>query len=192
MPFVLFVCAENRVRSVICEYRLRQILNSRGDSLAKAIEVASAGCGLTEEIIKKREAVGWIQNKNSFGLPPSLYAIESMRRRGMDISQSRSRELNETIAQKADLIIAFEDPHKEMIVSRYPIAKGKTFTLQEIVGYDGYLMNPYVMEGAYAFNSATKSWSLADWYEEGCITEVEHMLWWGVDKIIDFLKKKKN
>jgi protein-tyrosine-phosphatase len=189
MSLVLFVCSENRTRSVISEYRLRDLLSHREGKLAREIEVASAGCGWTPEDIKTREAKGEIVDKTPFGLPPRPYVIESMKRRGFDISESRSKELNEAIAQEADLVIVFEDVHKESILRRYPTAEGKVFTLQELVGYEGYLINPYYPDGAWVFNSETNSWGFSDWYLEACITEIEHMLWWGLDKIIGFLKK---
>jgi len=192
MSLVLFVCSENRARSIISEYRLRDLLSHMESKLAREIKVASAGCGWLPEDIKMREEKGEIvdKTKTPFGLPPHPYVIESMKRRGFDISESRSKELNEAVAQEADLVIGFEDFHKESILRRCPTTEGKVATLQELVGYDGYLTNPYSPDGAWVFNSETNSWGFSDWYLEACITEIEHMLWWGLDKIIDFLKKR--
>jgi protein-tyrosine-phosphatase len=191
MSLVLFVCAENRTRSVICEYRLRQLLIEKGGQLVKEIEVASAGCGWTPEDIEMHENKGEVQYKPLFGLPPHTYTIESMRRRGIDISHYRSKELNEATVRESKLIIVFEDAHKVITLSHYPMAERKVFTLQELVGYDGYLINPgYPPDGGWIFDPETNSWGFSDWYLEACITEIEHMLWWGLDKIIDLLKKQ--
>ena len=192
MLSVLFVCAVNRFRSVVGEYRLREMLNRGKDTLVQELEVTSAGCGLSPEDVKMLEAEGKLWDKPVFGLPPYPYAIDSMRRRGLDISTSRSKELTDAMVNRADLIIVFEDSQKQKILSLYSSANEKVFTLQELVGYTGYLANiDYSIPGCVP-NPDTKSWTFPDFYLEASITEIEHMLWWGIDKIIDFLKHSHN
>jgi protein-tyrosine-phosphatase len=126
------------------------------------------------------------ENKPVFGLSPYPYAIESMKRRGIDISGNRSKELTKAMADKADLIITFQDSQIEQISSLYPFSRGKIHTLQELVGYDGYIVNTdYSFPGA-APDSKTKGLAIPDSAQEGTIVEITHMIWWGTDRILGF------
>lgn len=190
MPkYVLFVCAVNRFRSVVAEGYLREIIHKRKDGLAKEIRVSSAGVGLSPEDIQLLAAHGAYWDRPVFGLPPYPYAIESMKRRRIDISRSRSKELTKPMADKANLIIVFQDSQIDQICSVYPLSEGKVYTLQELVGYDAYLVNTdYSFPGTVP-NPETKSLAMPDSYLEGTITEITHMIWWGIDRIIDFVRK---
>lgn len=192
MLTILFVCAVNRFRSVIGEYRLNEILSRRKDNLNLEIEVTSAGIGLSADDIELLEAEGKFWREPVFGLPPYPYAIASMRRRGLDISNSRSKELTREMVNKADLIIAFEDSQKQIILSPYNAVTGRVFTLQELVGYTGYLVNTdYSFPGAKP-NPETRSWTFPDSFLEASITEIEHMLWWGIDRFVEMLWEKND
>ena len=167
------------------------MLNKRRDELAQEVEVTSAGCEFSPEGIKMLQAEGKFWDKPLFGLPPHPYVIESMNRRGLDVSKSRSKELAEGMIAKADLVIAFNGSQKESILSLYPPAHVRVFTLQELVGYTGYLANTDYSNAGWVPNDETRSWTFPDSFHEATITEIEHMLWWGVDRIIDFLKRKQ-
>jgi protein-tyrosine-phosphatase len=92
------------------------------------------------------------------------------------------------MVDEADLIIVFQDSQIEQIVSLYPQSQGKVYTLQELVGYDGYVINiDYSYPGALP-NPETKSLLIPESCQEGTITEISHMIWWGLDRIIDLLK----
>ena len=190
MPkYVLFVCAVNRFRSVVAEYFLREIIHKRKDRLAKGIRVISAGVGLSPEDIQLLAAHGEHWDRPVFGIPPYPYAIESMKRRRIDISRSRSKELTKPMVDKADLIIVFQDSQRNEICSLYPLSEGKVYTLQELVGYDGYLVNTdYSFPGTVP-NPDTKALTMPDSCLEGSIAEITHMIWWGIDRILDFIKR---
>ena len=112
-----------------------------------------------------------------------------MKRRRIDISRSRSKELTKPMVDKTDLIIVFQDSQRDEICSLYPLSEGKVYTLQELVGYDGYLVNiDYSFPGVVP-NPETKSLAMPDSCVEGIITEITHMIWWGIDRILDFLKR---
>jgi protein-tyrosine-phosphatase len=186
---VLFVCAVNRLRSVVGEYYLREVISQRRDGLVAEIEVSSAGVGLSPEDIQLLASHGKQWDRPDFGLAPYPYAIESMKRRHIDISGSRSKELTKVMADRADLIIAFQDSQKSQICFLYPTSEGKAFTLQELVGYDGYLVGiDYAFPGTVP-NPETKSLTMPDSFLEGAVTEITHMIWWGINRIIDFVKK---
>jgi protein-tyrosine-phosphatase len=185
---LLFVCAVNRFRSVVAEYYLRELIQKRKDGLAREIRVSSAGVGLSPEDRQLLAAHGQHWDRPVFGLPPYPYATESMKRRRIDISGSRSKELAGATADGADLIIVFQDSQIDQIGSLYPPSRGKVYTLQGLVGYDGYLVNTdYSFPGTVP-DPATKALTIPDSYLEGTITEITHMLWWGLDRVINFLK----
>jgi len=184
---LVFVCAVNRFRSVVAEYYLKEIIRKRKDGI-KEIRVSSAGVGLSPEDRQLLAAHGQHWDRPVFGLPPYPYAIESMKRRQIDISGSRSKELTRAMADGADLIIVFQDSQRDQICSLYPPSQGKVYTLQGLVGYDGYLVNTdYSFPGTVP-NPETKALTMPDSCLEGTITEITHMLWWGLDRIIDLLK----
>jgi len=184
---LVFVCAVNRFRSVVAEYYLKEIIRKRKDGI-KEIRVSSAGVGLSPEDRQLLAAHGQHWDRPVFGLPPYPYAIESMKRRQIDISGSRSKELTRAMADGADLIIVFQDSQRDQICSLYPPSQGKVYTLQGLVGYDGYLVNTdYSLPGTVP-NPETKALTMPDSCLEGTITEITHMLWWGLDRIIDLLK----
>ena len=185
---VLFVCAVNRFRSVVAEYYLREIIQKRKGSL-KEIRVSSAGVGLSPEDIQLLAAHGEHYDRPVFGIPPYPYAIESMKRRQIDISGNRSKELTKAMVDEAELIIVFQDSQRDQICSLYPLSEGKVYTLQELVGYDGYLVNiDYSFPGTVP-NPETKALTMPDSCLEGSITEITHMIWWGIDRILDFIKR---
>jgi protein-tyrosine-phosphatase len=185
---VLFVCAVNRFRSVVAEYYLREIIRQRKNGPAKEIRVSSAGVGLSPEDIQLLADHGEHYDKPVFGIPPYPYAVESMKRRQIDISGNRSKELTKAMVDEAELIIVFQDSHRDKIVSLYPPSQGKVYTLQELVGYDGYVVNiDYSFPGTLP-NPETKSLLIPEPCQEGTITEVSHMIWWGLERIIDLLK----
>jgi protein-tyrosine-phosphatase len=185
---VLFVCAVNRFRSVVAEYYLREIIQQRKNRLAKEIRVSSAGVGSSPEDIQLLADHGQQYDKAVFGLPPYPYAVESMKRRQIDISGNRSKELTEAMVDEAELIIVFQDSQVEQIVSRYPQSQGKVYTLQELVGYDGYVVNIDYSFPDTRPNPETKSLLIPESCQEGTIAEISHMIWWGLERIIDSLK----
>jgi protein-tyrosine-phosphatase len=184
---VLFVCAVNRFRSVVAEYYLREIIQKRKGG-PKEIRVSSAGAGLSPEDIQLLAAHGEHYDRPVFGIPPYPYAIESMKRRQIDISGNRSKELTKAMVDEAELIIVFQDSQRDEICSLYPLSQGKVYILQDLVGYDGYVVNIDYSFPNTAPSPETKSLLIPEPCQEGTITEITHMLWWGLDRILDFLK----
>ncbi len=192
MSFILFVCAQNHNRSILCEHRLRQLLKERKDVKSGEIEVDSAGSGWPDkDYAQMYKITGQIQDKNVYGKPPDPFALNSMKRRGIDASQSRSKALTQDMVKKADLIVIFSPPYREHIISMFPEAEGKLYVLQELAGYPGYVANTLTPEGCMKYNSETKKWSFNEWYIEACLTEVDILLWWAVDKMLELVRKKK-
>jgi len=108
MKNVLFICTGNVCRSPMAEELLRSQLN--GD---RNIEVSSAGIGAVN------------------GQPPSSYAIEVMKEKGLDISRLRSQPIHQELVRKADCIFVMTYGHLDSLLLLYPSAAEKTFMLRE-------------------------------------------------------------
>ena len=77
------------------------------------IEVSSAGIGAGN------------------GQPPSSYAIEVMKEKGLDISRLRSQAIHQELVRKADCIFVMTYGHLDSLLLLYPSAAEKTFMLRE-------------------------------------------------------------
>src|SRR5207302_11011501 len=105
---VLFVCTGNICRSPIAEGLFRRMIGNRKD-----ISVASAGVHAVR------------------GQPPSLYAVEVLQERGVDISDLRSQPLTATLIDRATHIFAMTGGHLETIQMLFPNGMEKSFLLRE-------------------------------------------------------------
>ena len=128
---ILTVCTHNRTRSVMSMAMLQAGLDERlGAGRAR---VRSLGFGPE-------------------GLPAVPDAVEAMRRRGLDVSEHRSRRVTARGLDAADLILASEVDHVVKIASESPPAYRRAFTLPEFC--DRVATDPYA-EGRTLFEWAT-------------------------------------
>lgn len=111
---VLFVCFGNICRSPMAEVLLKKMLLER---LSKAVGIRVLSAGLS-----------------AYGGYVTGEAFEVMRKEGVDLSDFRSKPLTEEMVKKADLILTMERLHKNTILSLYPKARGRAFTLKEFAG----------------------------------------------------------
>ena len=65
------------------------------------------------------------------GQPPSLYAVEVLQERGVDISDLRSQPLTATLVEQATHIFAMTGAHLETIQMLFPQGMEKSFLLRE-------------------------------------------------------------
>lgn len=79
------------------------------------------------------------------GAPPSSYSVLALNEYpGGDLSGHRSRTFSKTDADEACLILTMEQKHKQHILSMYPDANQKVYTLKEYVyGDSGDIKDPY-------------------------------------------------
>jgi len=60
-------------------------------------------------------------------------AIEVMRRKGIDLSEHRAKQVTQEDIQQADLILTMTVGHRERLTRLYPYAADKIFTLKEYI-----------------------------------------------------------
>ncbi|MDR2117168.1 MAG: threonylcarbamoyl-AMP synthase [Planctomycetaceae bacterium] len=114
---ILFVCTGNTCRSPmaerICEFLIAQRLHCSLNQLEEyGIVVLSAGV-----------AVGYTA-------PANPHAIEVLRRKGLDLTDHRSQQLNETHVRFADHIFTMTRNHRETILSLWPSADARLNVLR--------------------------------------------------------------
>lgn len=114
----LFVCTGNTCRSPMAEALARVYLARHG------VEVRSRGLFALD------------------GRPASPESVAVLRRRGIDLSEHRSARLREEDLAWADVVLAMTAEHREALVSAFPEARAKIWTLTEWVsresGRDDY------------------------------------------------------
>ncbi len=104
---ILFVCTGNTCRSPmaerLCEKLLAERLRCSIDQLEEhGFVVMSAGVSA------------------GFDVPASRQAVETLSRRGLDLSDHRSQQINETQIRFADHVFALTRGHREAILSYWP------------------------------------------------------------------------
>ncbi|AMP15037.1 low molecular weight protein-tyrosine-phosphatase [Collimonas pratensis] len=70
------------------------------------------------------------------GAPADPFAIELMRRRGIDIEAHRGQQLRAWHCESAELILVMDLPQKQFIEKHYPTTRGKLFRLGEYGRFD--------------------------------------------------------
>jgi protein-tyrosine-phosphatase len=133
---ILTVCSHNRTRSVMMAALLESVLTDRlGEG---RVVVRSSGFGPE-------------------GIPAIDEAVTAMKRRGLDVSQHRSRTTTAALVDAADVIITAERDHVVKIAALSPPAFRRTMTLPELLarGADSPLAEPDALSEPGA---AVRSW----------------------------------
>src|ERR1035437_10345154 len=86
------------------------------------------------------ESVGsWAET----GQPASLEAPQTMQRRGLDISQHRSRPITAQLIEGFQLILTMETGHKEGLQVEFPGFASRVYLLSEMNGEFVTIRDPY-------------------------------------------------
>lgn len=115
---VLMVCTANQCRSPLAEHILRERLSETD----RGWRISSAGTHATTGTRMQRDAA------------------QILSERGISARGWRSRQLDRTMIDEADLILTAEHRHRELILAAAPEAQRRTFTLLQfarLVGRGG-------------------------------------------------------
>lgn len=111
---LLFVCTANQCRSPMAEVLARKWLADRG------VDAELASCGIMEG-----------------GVPASQGAVKAMARRGLELSEHRSRQMDSDTVGAASLILTMERRHLTSVAELSMPALERSFTLRELAELAG-------------------------------------------------------
>lgn len=118
---ILFVCTGNTCRSCMAE----AVANNLKSDTTIGVEFSSAGIYAVK------------------GQSASLNATKIMEEMGLDLTHHIAIPISEELLKEADLILTLTEAHKVLVLSNYPNAKDKTFTILQYVGETGDIEDPF-------------------------------------------------
>lgn len=99
------------------------------------------------------------------GLPASFLAILAMKEQGIDISNHRSRQVNQSLVESSDHVVGITARHTEALLAQFPelSSRIRTFPFPDIPDPFGSDLESY-----RAVRDLLQTWScrLLEWIEE--------------------------
>jgi len=89
---------------------------------------------------------------------------QALAARGLNLSAHRSRPLNSTLIQQADLILVMEEEHRRTVFHTWPQALRRTYLLSEMSGEHVDIADPYGLEQS-AYEATAEQ--IADYVQRG-------------------------
>jgi protein-tyrosine phosphatase len=96
------------------------------------------------------------------GQPADPLSVQIATEHGFDITAHRALQVTSFLCQKSDLILVMEQSHKSQLEQRFPVVRGKVFTLGQYGKFD--IADPY-RQPREAFDTAYAAIAqgVADW-----------------------------
>jgi len=118
---ILFICTGNTCRSPMAAAMAAEIFAQAGHT----IEVSSAGVS------------AWANQ------PASRHAIAVMKEAGLCLAAHKAALVSQNLLDSATLVLTMTSTHRAVLLSDYPSAKSKIFTLGEYVGDKADISDPF-------------------------------------------------
>jgi protein-tyrosine-phosphatase len=136
---LIFICVCNRVRSAFSEFLFPKMMGEKDARLDGRVKVSSAG--FIPQKIRDRLAKVPVNFPDPFyNRPMAEMARATLFKKGIAVPEEwRSKELTSEIVEDADLVITALPEQKEELISLFPKAQAKIFTIREMARWDGYL-----------------------------------------------------
>ena len=121
---ILFVCTGNICRSPMAKVIFEDMITKSPELTSAHIAVKSAG----------------ILNLDHH--KASDEAVQLMRERGLDMTEHRSRHIDQDLIDWSDIILVMENEHRENISGQFPHVQKKVLMLSEFAGEKGDVPDP--------------------------------------------------
>jgi protein-tyrosine-phosphatase len=138
---LIFVCVCNRVRSAFSEFLFPKMMGEKDARLDGRVKVSSAG--FIPQKLKDHLARVPVKFPEPFYNRPMAEITRAILfKKGIVVPEEwRSKELNSEMVKDADLVITALPEQKEELISLFPKAQAKIFTIKEMARWDGYLLS---------------------------------------------------
>jgi len=134
MKTVVFVCTINRWRSVTAEYLMKHLIGKENKALRESVRVLSAGI-VSEEQLDELRKQGISPPEPLWGYLPMPCVIFYMAKEGIDVTQHRSKPLDQDLVYQADLIVCMDKKHKDATIATFPrLSTNQVVTTTELWG----------------------------------------------------------